>query len=101
MKQSQDKPFFPFEMDKKPGFFLGRMLSALIKNIKVDDKIIDNDGAHGNAEESSSISLKAGMHKIEVKYFQLGGGQLLKLAWKELDFEKQEIPANALFHKEE
>lgn len=41
MKQSQDKSFFPFEMDKKPGFFLGRMLSALIKKIKIDDKIIN------------------------------------------------------------
>ena len=80
--------FYTFYLESNDG-------SVLILN---DDKIIDNDGAHGNAEESASISLKAGMHKIEVKYFQLGGGQLLKLAWKGLDFEKQEITADVLFH---
>ncbi len=83
--------FYTFYLESNDG-------SVLILN---DDKIIDNDGAHGNAEESASISLKAGMHKIEVKYFQLGGGQLLKLAWEAPGFEKQEIPAVVLFHKEE
>ena len=68
--------------------------SVMILN---DDKIIDNDGAHGNAEESASISLKAGLHKIDVKYFQLGGGQILKVAWEGAEFEKQEIRPQFLF----
>lgn len=70
--------------------------SVLVLN---DDKIIDNDGAHGIFEESTSISLKAGMHKIEVKYFQQGGGQELKVSWEGSVFEKKEIPAAVLFHK--
>lgn len=63
-----------------------------------DDKIIDNDGAHGISEEKASISLKAGMHLIKVKYFQLGGGRHFKVAWQSPDFEKAEIPAEVLFH---
>ncbi len=80
--------FYTFYLESNDG-------SVLLLN---DNKIIDNDGAHGISEEKASFSLKAGMHKIEVKYFQLGGGQHLKVAWQSPDFEKAEIPANVLFH---
>ncbi|NOR74637.1 MAG: hypothetical protein GQ525_05715 [Draconibacterium sp.] len=83
--------FYTFYLESNDG-------SVLYLN---DNKIIDNDGSHGISEETASLSLKAGMHKIEAKYFQLGGGQLLKLAWKVPGFEKQEIPGLVLFHKEE
>jgi len=63
-----------------------------------DEKLIDNDGAHDATEVSASTSLKAGFHKIEVNYFQLGGGEMLKVRWKGSVFEKDEIPANVLFH---
>lgn len=80
--------FYTFYLESNDG-------SVLFLN---DDKIIDNDGSHGISEETVSISLKAGMHKIETKYFQLGGGRHLKVAWQSPDFEKIEIPANVLFH---
>ncbi len=60
--------------------------------------LIDNDGAHGNYEKKASISMKAGMHKISLNYFQQGGGSTLTLSWQSDDFEKVEIPANVLFH---
>ncbi|WP_262509688.1 MULTISPECIES: PA14 domain-containing protein [Arenibacter] len=63
-----------------------------------DDALIDNDGAHGNYEKKGSISLKAGMHKISLNYFQQGGGRKLTLSWQSDDFEKMEIPSNMLFH---
>jgi len=63
-----------------------------------DEKLIDNDGAHGITEISASTSLRAGFHKIKVNYFQLGGGEMLKVSWKGQGFEKAEIPANILFH---
>ncbi len=63
-----------------------------------DNKLIDNDGAHGIYEQTSSISLMAGMHKISVSYFQLGGGSLLEVMWSGPGFEKQEIPENVFFH---
>jgi len=63
-----------------------------------EDILINNDGDHGKREIESSISLKKGMHKISVKYFQMGGGSFLKLFWKGEDFDKEEIPADVFFH---
>ena len=63
-----------------------------------NQKLIDNDGAHGITEETVSTSLKAGMHKIKVKYFQLGGGKLLNVLWKGQGIDKQEISEKYLYH---
>ena len=63
-----------------------------------DHKLIDNDGAHGAYEQSSSTSLKLGMHKISVSYFQLGGGSLLNVMWEGPEITKQEIGSEFLFH---
>ena len=63
-----------------------------------DEALIDNDGAHGNYEKKGSISLKSGLHKISLNYFQQGGGSKLTLSWQSDDFEKVEIPSNMLFH---
>ena len=63
-----------------------------------DNKLIDNDGAHGAYEQSSSTSLKAGMHKISVNYFQLGGTSLLNVMWEGQGSQKQEIGIEFLFH---
>ncbi len=62
-------------------------------------KLIDNDGAHGAYERTASTSLRAGMHKIKVKYFQLGGGSLLNVLWEGPEISKQKIPAEFLFSK--
>lgn len=62
-------------------------------------KLIDNDGAHGAYEKNAKVSLKKGLHKIKLKYFQAGGGSLLKLSWATRDITKQEIPKDFLFHE--
>ncbi len=64
-----------------------------------DEKLIDNDGAHGTFELSTSTSLRAGYHKIEINYFQLGGGKDFKVNWVGPGFEKQEISEAVLSHK--
>jgi hypothetical protein len=63
-----------------------------------DYKLIDNDGPHGSYTQTASTSLRAGVHKIAVKYFQLGGSSLLNVSWEGPEIEKQEIPASVLFH---
>ena len=63
-----------------------------------DQKLIDNDGAHGIYEKMTSTSLKTGMHQLKVEYFQLGGGQLLEVYWESDEFPKQEIQKEVLFH---
>lgn len=62
-----------------------------------DDKLINNDGAHGSYEKTASTSLRKGMHKIKIKYFQAGGGKSFKVSWKCPDFVKEEIPESILY----
>ncbi len=63
-----------------------------------DELTINNDGAHGNREESVIVSLNKGYHKITLSYFQLGGGQNLILEWSGKHFSKLEIPASYFYH---
>ncbi|NOR74638.1 MAG: hypothetical protein GQ525_05720 [Draconibacterium sp.] len=66
----------------------------------IDDKlVVDNDGKHGTTEKAGGIALQKGLHKIELSYFQAGGGKYLEVLWEGSGFEKQEIPASVLFHK--
>jgi hypothetical protein len=60
--------------------------------------LIDNDGLHPAIERSKTIGLKKGYYPINVKYFQEGGTNMLKVSWKGPGIEKQEIPANVLSH---
>ena len=61
-------------------------------------ELINHDGGHSMSEESASISLGKGNHKIILKYFQMLGGLGLVLSWKGPGFEKEEIPESVLFH---
>ena len=61
--------------------------------------LLNNDGLHPVVEINKSISLKAGLHPISIKYFQEGGRNGLKASWQGPGIEKQEIPASVLFHK--
>ena len=61
--------------------------------------LIDNDGGHGYQEKYGKIKLDEGVHKIEVRYFQQGGGQELKVSWKGPGFEKREMTKEDLFSK--
>jgi beta-galactosidase len=59
--------------------------------------LIDNDGSHGYHEKAEKIILSKGKHTIEVRYFQKGGGQELKVSWEGPGFEKREISKEDLF----
>ncbi len=61
--------------------------------------LLNNDGLHPVIEINKPIRLKAGLHPISVKYFQEGGSNGLKVSWKGPELEKEEIPANVLFHR--
>jgi len=60
--------------------------------------LIENDANHGAVEEPGKVGLKAGLHKIVVKYFQCGGGKALFVSWSGPDMEKHEIQSNELFN---
>ena len=64
----------------------------------IDDReIIENDGNHGAVEEPGKIGLKAGLHNIEVRYIQCGGGKSLTVSWEGPGFKKREIIDKDLF----
>ena len=61
-----------------------------------DKLVVDNDGPHGAYEKEGEIALKAGWHKIELLYFQAGGGKALKVSVKNSKTKKREILENIL-----
>jgi len=64
----------------------------------IDDlELVENEANHGPVEEPGSIALNKGLHKIKVRYFQCGGGKMLKLSYSSNEISKQEIPASILF----
>ena len=58
-----------------------------------DQLIVNNDGTHGMQERSGRIRLSAGLHKIQVNYFENGGGDGLIVSWAGPGIGKQPIPA--------
>ena len=66
----------------------------------IDDNIlINNDGLHPMTEIYKPVALKAGLHDIEVKYFQEGGTNGLIVSWQGPGFKKEVIPPEVLFHR--
>ncbi len=60
--------------------------------------VVDNDGLHGPQEVQGQIALKAGFHPFEVRYFEAGGGETLRVLIEGPDMEKQSVPASMLKH---
>lgn len=44
-------------------------------------QVVNNDGLHGVIEESGTICLEAGYHKLDVAYFEKTGGNTLSVAY--------------------
>ena len=84
---------------QKQGVYTFYILSNDGSKLYVNGKeLIDNDGRHGPVEKSGKIALRVGKYPIMVEYFQNGGGQALTLSWSAKCFDKQEVPADVLFH---
>ena len=67
----------------------------------IDNKIIvNNDGCHAPVEISGVTVLKEGYHKIEVSFFQQGGGMALDLSIEGGGLSKQIVPGNMLFRND-
>jgi len=61
-----------------------------------DQLVVDNDGLHSAYEKDGEIALKAGQHKIQLNYFQAGGGKALNVYLKSEKSEKTEVSENIL-----
>jgi len=61
------------------------------------EELIENDANHGAVEEPGRVALKAGLHKILVKYFQCGGAKALNVSWSGPRMAMHEITPAELF----
>jgi hexosaminidase len=65
----------------------------------IDDKeVVNNDGLHGTIEVSGKVTLGSGKHKIDVLYFQRGGGKDLNASFEGPHILKQHISPGHLYH---
>ncbi len=62
--------------------------------------VVDNDGRHGALEKQGDIALQAGLHEIELGYFQNLGGETLEVFWSGPGFGKQLVPDGVLFQSQ-
>jgi hypothetical protein len=60
--------------------------------------VVENDGIHGDRRRSGFIALEAGLHAIEVVFFQGRGGVALSLRFEGPGIEEQEVPTELLRH---
>ncbi len=63
-----------------------------------DKLVVHNDGLHGTKEKEGEVALQKGWHKIELSYFQAGGGKYLKVFWKSSEIKRTEISGSILSH---
>ncbi|MCK5816084.1 MAG: chitobiase/beta-hexosaminidase C-terminal domain-containing protein, partial [Flavobacteriaceae bacterium] len=61
-------------------------------------EIVNNDYTHGTREKTGKMQLDKGMHLIELRYFQAGGGKALQVFISGDEFKKTEITASMLSH---
>jgi hypothetical protein len=63
-------------------------------------RVIDNDGAHATTQKTVTLDLTAGAHEIEIRYFELAGGQTLALDWQGPDSNgaRVNLSGNSLSH---
>ena len=67
----------------------------------IDGKqVVDNDGLHGPRENSGKITLSAGMHRIEVQFFERTIGEVLEVRYAGPGISKQRIPSGVLYPDE-
>jgi hypothetical protein len=58
-----------------------------------NQQVVNNDGGHAPQEAQGTVTLAAGLHAIQVSYFQSTGGAALSVYWAGPGFGRQQIPA--------
>ena len=61
--------------------------------------IVNNDGLHADLEKNGKIFLEKGKHRIEIQFFQKGGGYNLVVDYESQKMSKRVIPASAFYYK--
>jgi outer membrane protein assembly factor BamB len=64
-----------------------------------DQPIVNNDGIHGPEEKHGWIALKAGLHPIQIDYWDALWGESLEVSYEGPGIARQRLPENVLFHE--
>ncbi|MBD3308945.1 hypothetical protein GF339_21220 [candidate division KSB3 bacterium] len=62
-----------------------------------DTLVVDNGGAHGLQERQGTIFLTEGVHRIRIRYFQIGGAAVLKVFWQNAHQPKSPLKIQMVF----
>ncbi len=82
------------------GRYTFRTLSDDGSRLWVDGNlIVDNDGIHGTQMRSGRVELTEGEHRLEIGFFDGGGGDALQVLWNGPGIEgrRQPIPSGSLW----
>jgi alpha-L-fucosidase len=66
--------------------------------LSIAGKTLMNDGLHGMEEKKIDVALDKGFHKLEVQFFQAGGGAGLSLKWKSFENDAKGTIDSYFFH---
>ncbi len=68
--------------------------------IFIDDiPVVDNGGPHAIQYRAGEIALEEGFHRIRIKYFDVGGGAVLKVLWTPPGRGEEPIDSRYLYHQ--
>ncbi len=82
-----------------PGRYTLTLMSKDGSKLWLDGSLlINNDGIHAQRARSATVTLSAGLHALQVEYFDNTGGGALVLSWSGPGFARQVIPAGNLFY---
>ena len=59
--------------------------------------VVDNDSAHSAIEKKGTLTLKEGLHSVEIQYFEFTGAESLDISIEGPGMEKQPIPPDLIF----
>ena len=67
--------------------------------LSIDGKpLLNNDGVHPASEKNGNLNLKAGLHELEVVFFQGGGETEFRVDWAPPGEKRGPIPGDRLKH---
>jgi hypothetical protein len=58
---------------------------------------IDNGGLHATVKVNRTVTLTGGFHAVKVRYFDAGGGAILRFLWTRPGQSEQPVPADVFF----
>ncbi|MCF6154178.1 MAG: TIGR03663 family protein [Candidatus Brocadia sp.] len=61
--------------------------------------VVDNDDIHAIRYISGAVPLDEGFHHVRIKYFDGGGGAIMKFLWTPPGGNESLVPGQVLFHK--